>query len=146
MHERPLRKGREYTLTAESAAFEGGCVARYEGMAVFIDGCVPGDTVRALHRHLTAEGLHDHEILVVADGCTDGTMDVLRELEQEVETLRWVINQAPNGFGFAVRRGLEQYRGEAVAVYMADASDRPDLLGVRGVDGRRAYRVRGGAR
>jgi 23S rRNA (uracil1939-C5)-methyltransferase len=46
--ERPLRKGREYTLTADAAAFEGGCVARFEGMAVFVSGCVPGDTVRAL--------------------------------------------------------------------------------------------------
>jgi 23S rRNA (uracil1939-C5)-methyltransferase len=46
--ERPLKKGKEYTLTAEAAAFEGGCVARYEGMAVFVSGCVPGDTVRAL--------------------------------------------------------------------------------------------------
>lgn len=34
-------------LKAESAAFEGGCVARHEGMAVFVSGCVPGDTVRA---------------------------------------------------------------------------------------------------
>ena len=46
--ERPLRKGQECTLTAEAAAFEGGCVARFEGMAVFVSGCVPGDTVRAL--------------------------------------------------------------------------------------------------
>src|SRR5688500_10282129 len=46
--QRPLRKGTEYTLVADAAAFEGGCVARYEGMAVFVSGCVPGDTVRAL--------------------------------------------------------------------------------------------------
>ncbi|MCC7439757.1 MAG: 23S rRNA (uracil(1939)-C(5))-methyltransferase RlmD [Armatimonadetes bacterium] len=42
-----LRKGNQYELTAESAAFEGGCVARYDGMAVFLSGCVPGDTVLA---------------------------------------------------------------------------------------------------
>lgn len=42
-----LRKGNQYQLTAESAAFEGGCVARYDGMAVFLSGCVPGDTVMA---------------------------------------------------------------------------------------------------
>lgn len=44
----PIRKGREYVLHAEAAAFEGGCVARHNGMAVFVAGCVPGDTVRAL--------------------------------------------------------------------------------------------------
>ncbi len=43
-----VKKGQEYLLHAESAAFNGSCVARYNGMAVFITGCVPGDTVRAL--------------------------------------------------------------------------------------------------
>lgn len=43
-----LRKGEELIITADSAAFNGGCVGRHEGMAVFLFGCVPGDTVRAL--------------------------------------------------------------------------------------------------
>lgn len=54
-----MRKGDEIELRAESAAFEGGCVARYEGMAVFIEGCVPGDRVlgrviRKRRRHVEA--------------------------------------------------------------------------------------------
>jgi 23S rRNA (uracil1939-C5)-methyltransferase len=43
-----LKRGAEVVLRAESAAFEGGCVARHEGMAVFVSGCVPGDLVRAM--------------------------------------------------------------------------------------------------
>ncbi|MBS1911030.1 MAG: 23S rRNA (uracil(1939)-C(5))-methyltransferase RlmD [Bacteroidetes bacterium] len=42
------KRGATIELHAESAAFEGGCVGRYNGMAVFVSGCVPGDTVRAL--------------------------------------------------------------------------------------------------
>ncbi len=42
-----MKKGATYVLRAEAAAFEGGCVARHEGMAVFVSGCVPGDTVTA---------------------------------------------------------------------------------------------------
>jgi len=42
-----LRKGDVVQLRVESAAFEGGCVGRHEGMVVFVDGCVPGDLVRA---------------------------------------------------------------------------------------------------
>jgi 23S rRNA (uracil1939-C5)-methyltransferase len=42
------KKGQELTLTADAAAFEGGCVARHNGMAVFVSGCVPGDEVRAM--------------------------------------------------------------------------------------------------
>ena len=34
-------------------------------------------------------------------------------------------NEAPNGFGFAVRAGLEAFRGDAVAIVMADGSDDP---------------------
>ncbi len=43
----PIKRGSMLELVAESAAFEGGCVARYGGMAVFVSGCVPGDTVMA---------------------------------------------------------------------------------------------------
>jgi dolichol-phosphate mannosyltransferase len=42
--------------------------------------------------------------------------------------LRWLNNTPPHGFGFAVRRGLENFTGDAVAVYMADASDTPEDL------------------
>jgi dolichol-phosphate mannosyltransferase len=43
--------------------------------------------------------------------------------------VRYVNNLPPNGFGFAVRRGLAEFRGEAVAIVMADGSDDPaDLI------------------
>ncbi len=42
-----LRRGDEIEILAESAAFEGGCVGRHDGMAVFLEACVPGDLVRA---------------------------------------------------------------------------------------------------
>jgi dolichol-phosphate mannosyltransferase len=91
------------------------------------EGCIAG-TVTALYRHLLSEEIEDHEILVVNDASTDGTERVLRELREQIPTLVYVNNVGPNGFGFAVRRGLEQFTGDAVAVYMADASDRPEDL------------------
>ena len=42
----PFRKGDELIVTPDRAAFNGGCVAHVEGMALFVSGCVPGDTVR----------------------------------------------------------------------------------------------------
>ena len=39
--------------------------------------------------------------------------------------MRVVRNEAPNGFGFAVRKGLEAFRGDAVVIVMADGSDDP---------------------
>jgi dolichol-phosphate mannosyltransferase len=37
----------------------------------------------------------------------------------------YVNNVPPNGFGFAVRRGLAEFRGSAVAIVMADGSHSP---------------------
>jgi dolichol-phosphate mannosyltransferase len=84
-------------------------------------------TILGLHERLVAEDI-DHEIVVVNDNSTDSTPRVLRRLEPRIPALRTVDNPPPNGFGFAVRRGLEHFTGDAVAVYMADASDRPEDL------------------
>ena len=84
-------------------------------------------TVRALVEELSREGI-DHEILVINDRSADQTQAVLQELTGEYPTFRYLENPPPNGFGFAVRRGLESFSGEAVAVYMADGSDDPGDL------------------
>ena len=42
-----LKKGTEVTLTIEGAAFKGKGVGKLEGMAVFVNGTAPGDTVKA---------------------------------------------------------------------------------------------------
>jgi dolichol-phosphate mannosyltransferase len=84
-------------------------------------------TVRDLDAKLSAAGIR-HEILVVNDNSTDGTEAILLDLEREIPALRHLNNRPPNGFGFAVRAGLLAARGRAVAVYMADASDRPEDL------------------
>jgi dolichol-phosphate mannosyltransferase len=84
-------------------------------------------TLRDLYAALDAEAI-DHEILVVNDNSSDLTEARVMALRQSIPTLDMVSNPAPNGFGAAVRKGLENYTGEAVAIYMADASDRPEDL------------------
>lgn len=90
------------------------------------EGCIE-PTVRDLHTQLAAAGIA-HEILVVNDNSKDRTEEILLELEREIPELRHFNNAPPNGFGFAVRAGLSNFKGDAVAVYMADASDRPEDL------------------
>jgi dolichol-phosphate mannosyltransferase len=71
----------------------------------------------------------NHEILVVNDGSTDNTHDVLVELAARYPNVRYVENPPPSGFGMAVRTGLANFRGDAVAIVMADGSDDPvDLV------------------
>lgn len=71
----------------------------------------------------------DHEVLVVDDASADGTGELLTSLSRENPHVRGLRSPHPPGFGFAVRAGLEAFRGDAVAVLMADGSDDPrDLL------------------
>jgi dolichol-phosphate mannosyltransferase len=85
-------------------------------------------TVRAFHDQLARDKV-DHEILVINDNSSDKTEDTLKLLSKEIKDVRYINNKPPNGFGFAVRAGLENFRGDCVAIVMADLSDRPmDLV------------------
>src|SRR6185436_2701763 len=84
-------------------------------------------TVRDLHAALVQAAIQ-HEILVVNDNSRDRTEEILKELSREIPAVRYINNTPPNVFGFAVRAGLAAFRGEAVAIVMADASDSPDDL------------------
>lgn len=90
-------------------------------------GCILG-TLRELSATLEDAAI-DHEIVVVDDHCVDGTGAIVREFARETPTTRLVVNDKSGGFGMAVRAGLEAARGDAMAVFMADASDEPaDLV------------------
>ena len=83
-------------------------------------------TVRTILSRFSEEDISDFEILVVNDNSKDGTESVLQGLVSEFSNVRYVNNTPPNGIGFAVRKGLDCFRGDAVAIVMADLSDSPD--------------------
>lgn len=86
------------------------------------------ETILAFHEKLRLEKIN-HEILVVNDNSKDSTEKILKVLGKQITEVRYVNNHPPNGFGFAVRKGLEEFSGDCVAVVMADMSDRPaDLV------------------
>jgi dolichol-phosphate mannosyltransferase len=85
------------------------------------------DTLQKIYTKLLAENI-THEILVVNDNSKDATLAVLTQLQTEINTLVVHTNAGPNGFGYAIRYGLERFNGDCVAIVMADLSDSPDDL------------------
>ena len=86
------------------------------------------ETVTVLYNVMEKEKI-DHEIVVVNDNSKDNTAQILQELKSSIPSLSIYTNQGPNGFGYAVRYGLEHFTGDCVAIMMADLSDDPaDLV------------------
>ena len=81
-------------------------------------------TLAAIYATFAAEKI-PHEIVVVDDGSKDRTWTVLKELCAKIPTLRPTQNLGQHGFGRAVVWGLDQSKGDAVVIMMADASDAP---------------------
>jgi len=70
----------------------------------------------------------EYEVLVINDNSKDNTLGVLEDLSKTYPHLNYLTNHGPNGFGYAVRYGLERFNGDCVAVMMADLSDSPQDL------------------
>ncbi len=87
-----------------------------------------GATVEALVAELRAQEV-PYEIVVVDDNSGDGTGDVVRAISERDPAVRCIRSPRSPGFGQAVRSGLDEYTGDAIAIVMADLSDSPaDLV------------------
>ena len=85
------------------------------------EGCI-ASTIEHLHLELRLRSV-PHEIIVVDDGSSDSTWQILQAEAAKISVLRPVQNPGPHGFGRAIVRGLDAMRGDAVVIMMADESD-----------------------
>ena len=75
---------------------------------------------RAIDAVLATELPMPLELVVVDDGSTDGTRELLRERVVGEERVRLVEHERNEGKGAAVRTALAQARGELAAIFDAD--------------------------
>lgn len=78
-------------------------------------------TLQSVHSYLLDSG-RDFEIIVVDDGSTDQTMDVVQDFGKHHDGIR-LLSYAPNqGKGYAVRTGMLAAKGDVVLLDDADGS------------------------
>jgi glycosyltransferase involved in cell wall biosynthesis len=97
----------------------------YRKLSVIVPVYDERNTVVEILRRMRAVELPvDLEIVVVDDGSTDGTRDVLRQLADS--TVRVISHDVNRGKGAAIRTGLEHVTGDLVLVQDADLEYDPE--------------------
>jgi glycosyltransferase involved in cell wall biosynthesis len=80
-------------------------------------------TIAEIVRRVQATGLA-YEILIVDDGSTDGTRDILRTLDSPPK-IRVILHEKNQGKGAALRTGFQAAEGEIILVQDADLEYNP---------------------
>ena len=80
--------------------------------------------IRKCMNSLVHQTMKELEVLVINDGSTDHTLEILREYEQKYSFVR-VINQENRGLFRTRQRGLEEARGDYIG--WVDADDFVDI-------------------
>jgi len=85
------------------------------------------ETLSNLYNTLLKEEI-THEIIVINDHSTDQTEKVITLQTDKIPTLKYTKNNAPPGFGNAIKFGLDQTSGNCIGIVMADGADSPKDL------------------
>ena len=70
-----------------------------------------GRTLTSIHSYLEQKPF-DWEILVVLDGATDGTLDIVTQFAEGKNGIRWIDRKQNRGKGYTVREGLLATNGQ----------------------------------
>ena len=68
-------------------------------------------TLLEVNKFLSAQN-YSYEIIVVDDGSKDGTVELVKNLEEKVKNLRVIDNKENHGKGYVVRQGIMEAKGK----------------------------------
>jgi dolichyl-phosphate beta-glucosyltransferase len=80
-----------------------------------------GRTLEEIMSYLKTKG-YEYEIIVIDDGSTDSTREIIRKFEGKDSRLRVIENKIGKGKGYSVRRGMLETRGKFALFSDADLS------------------------
>jgi glycosyltransferase involved in cell wall biosynthesis len=100
-------------------------ISPYRKLSVIVPVYNERNTVAEIVRRMRAVDLpFEREIVIVDDGSTDGTRDVLAQLADS--TIHVLLHSSNRGKGAAVRTGLAEVTGDLVLIQDADLEYDPD--------------------
>ncbi len=83
-----------------------------------------GNVLRELTRGGINEKNDNFEIIVINDGSSDHTADIVKEFSQ----VRLINHRKNKGYGAAIKTGIRESRGDLIVWYDADGQHRPEDL------------------
>ena len=84
--------------------------------------------VLAVRPKLAEVNVNDLELLVVDDGSSDSTRDIVREMEKTNDGLRLICHKQNGGYGAALKTGFREARGELIGFLDADGTYPPEFF------------------
>ena len=79
------------------------------------------DTLTALNKHEI-----DGEIIIINDGSTDNTANIVQELSKNIDNLKIITHKKPEGIGRSVWDGIKSSEKDIVVYFPADNENDPD--------------------
>lgn len=101
------------------------------GISVFFPAYNDGATIASLvitAAQACASVTDDYEVIVIENGSTDNTVEILETLEPQVEHLRVLTHREPLGYGGALRKGFATASKELIFYTDSDGQYDPSEL------------------